>query len=832
MKSIFTLLLSFLLIHSMDAQTWEDIVLKEAIYSEAVRKGDTFFENRFRGKGSGYSQYMRWKENTEYHLGPDGKIQNRASYNYQAYKQVTTGQSGSRESHGNWENLGPFDYSVEEAWSQGGIGRINCIGFHPTNTQIFWVGTPAGGVWKTTNGGSSWSPLTDGFASIGVSGIAVHPQDPTILYILTGDGDGSDTPSVGVFKSTNGGLSWEPTYSFIPMDSMWYGYTIAIHPNHPDTILVGMRDVGIFRSQNGGASWLLKEEGTTVWDIEFVPGSPDTIYAASNNELLKSTDGGVTWASIDDPNFPNTYARMAIAISPQEPANVYALFGGNTGVNGTFRGLFKSTDYGGIFSMQSNTPCILDETMSGDNTDNQAGYDLALIVDPQNDTRIFTGGINVWKSDNSGVNWSRETWWTRSFHPIDPYVHSDFHNFYFNNNLLYVVNDGGIYTTADLGNSWTEFSAGLCLMQFYEMDVLNSSYMGGSQDNGTNESEFTDPQASHIEGGDGFGCVWHTGDNSIQYLTTQNSIVRRQASSNIYIWVENDGFWNTDIKMHTTDPNYFFFSKQRELFRANQNVFPWDFNFDSLNTIDFIPDWSIRGFIQGVGSSDDTMYVLHRTTFLRSENINAATPEWDSLPNPAIGNALLSDVVISPTSAKKVWVSCSGFAADHKMYYSSTGGASWTNITGSLPNVPVYCLAYSPGTQDGIYIGTDIGIFYKEATMSDWIYYSNFMPNVPVRDILVSNGYLYAGTYGRGMWRSPVHSCPTSLTLTPSNDNSDPNNMGRQEYSATQSITSTRIIQSPLADIHYNAGNYIDLNLGFWVKAGSQLYAKIDGCPD
>lgn len=817
----------------LTSQTWQSEVMSASTYDDAIRKGDTFFASRSKGKGSGFKQYMRWKINMENYWGPNNKLVNRSMVNYQTYSSLQKLIPQHRHSHGQWENLGPFDYSGHSSWSQGGIGRINCMAFHPSNPQIFWVGTPAGGVWKTNNGGNSWQPISDGFSSIGISGIAVHPQDPNIIYVLTGDGDGSDTPSIGVLKTTDGGLHWKQTYPAFAVDSpLVYGYTINIHPTHPDTLWVGMKTKGIYVTTDGGNWWTQKVDSTTVWDIEYVPNSPDTVYAASTNGLLRSVNGGVTWISIDDPNFPNSYVRMAIAVSPDEPSNIYALFGGATGMNGTFKGLFKSTDYGSTFNMQSNSPCILDPTMSGNAMDNQSGYDLALAVDPIDDNRIFVGAINTWKSENSGTTWSRETWWTRQNHPVDPYVHADFHNLYFQDDILFAVNDGGIYKTADLGNSWTELSAGLALMMFYEIDVLNTSWMGGSQDNGTCESDVSDPQADHIEGGDGFGAVWHTGDNSIQYLSTQNSLIRRQFGSNIYIWQDDGGFWDIDIMMHSTDPNYFFFCKGGELFRGNQNTGPTDFNFDSLGATPHVTPYRIRDFIQGSDISNDTMYVISRNVILRSDNINDVNPTWEVLPNPTFEDVYLSSVMISPDNARKVWISCSNHDEDLKVFYSDDAGESWSNITGVLPNIPTLTMAYAPGTADGIYLGTDIGVFYKDTILSNWVYYSNLLPNVPVRDILVYNGYVYAGTYGRGIWRSMLHTCQSDLVLTPANDPSDPLNMGHQEYSAGQTITSTRIIQSTNADIHYRAGNFIDLKPGFWIKDGSRMRTYNDGCPD
>ncbi|MDX1406505.1 MAG: hypothetical protein R3330_00180, partial [Saprospiraceae bacterium] len=140
---------------------------------------------------------------------------------------------------------------------------------------------------------------------------------------------------------------------------------------------------------------------------------------------------------------------------------------------------------------------------------------------------------------------------------------------------------------------------------------------------------------------------------------------------------------------------------------------------------------------------------------------------------------------------------------------------------------------YHPGSDDDIYIGTEIGVFFKDASLgiADWLYFSTYLPNTMVNDLVIEDGYVYAGTFGRGMWRSPVYSCPGTLSLTPAND---PNtgSIGQREFNAVLSITSSRVIQGNTADVKYGAGDHIDLVPGFWAKSGNALEAKVEGCPN
>ena len=827
----------------IQSQSFTNLIQNDDTYFDIVRKAETYFSDPDRKASKEYKHYQRWKGEVQYHVDASGSIRNFNAIQFQEISKFNRSLTRERATYGDWVDLGPFDYSGGDVYSGGGIGRLNCTAFHPTDPNTFWVGAASGGMWKTTDGGNTWEPFTDAFSSIGISGIVVHPADPDIIYILTGDGDGSITASgitrnssIGVLKTTDGGLHWEATGLSFGLDELRYGYKLIEHPLDPDILFVAMRQMGIFRTQNGGGTWTQVDSNKTVWDIEFAPGNPSIMYAASNQGLLRSIDNGVSWDPENDPSFPAVNGpldRMAIAVSPSQSANVYAVFGGSTGVNGVFKGVFKSTDYGLTFNMQSNTPNILASDMGGNNGTDQAWYDLCVLVDPLDDTRVFVGGVNLWKSEDSGSTWGRETWWTRNFEPLDPYVHADWHNIYFQGTTLYANVDGGIYKSDDYGNDWSELSAGLSIMQFYEVSVLENEYMGGSQDNGTNESSGGNLQFHNILGGDGFGCTWSPGNTAVKFLCTQDRLARREAGSNIFIWEEGNGFWRTDIKMHTTNNDYFFFDKGNELFRANQGAFIWEYNFDSLKTNSILGGNEILGFSQGNNLEDEIMYVVNASSIIKTTNLAAGDPTWTMLSNPVSGVTNLSDVVLDPANANEVWITCSGYVDTSKVYFSNNGGGSWMNITGSLPNVPVRCITVGTSANNGIYIGTDIGVFYRRDPMTDWIYFSNHLPNTRIVDIEISGGYVYAGSHGRGIWRSTIYSdCPSNLVLTQANDPSNPISIGEQHYSASNSITSSRIISGNEAQIYYSSGNYIDMLPGFLSQKNTFMEAKIGGCPD
>jgi hypothetical protein len=202
---------------------------------ETIRQqAEAYFEGRDKGRGTGYKQWKRWEYLNSRRLTVDGKTTNHAARNWEAFMEYSASQGarGTRATNGSWYFLGPTNWTNSTTgWGYNpGVGRVNCIAFHPTDPNTIWVGLPSGGIWKTTNHGSSWFSLSDGIPSIGVSGIVVHPSNPNIIYILTGDGDAADTFSTGVLKTYDGGSTWYETGLTWDISSQVRGYKLIIDP--------------------------------------------------------------------------------------------------------------------------------------------------------------------------------------------------------------------------------------------------------------------------------------------------------------------------------------------------------------------------------------------------------------------------------------------------------------------------------------------------------------------------------------------------------------------------------------------------------------------------
>jgi photosystem II stability/assembly factor-like uncharacterized protein len=823
-------------------------------YNTYKREMDAFFSTNDRGKGSGYKQYMRSQWVLDGRVNANGKIQNFEALNYNAWQlvqQKSQNKAKTQATHGLWEDLGPHDSYGSDSYSSSALCRVNIIAFHPTDPNTLWVGTPVGGLWKTTDHGGSWACITNNFASAGITDIAVNPTNPNEIYILTGDGDtaarSADCNSIGVMKTTDGGATWKFTGLKFGPNQYVNGHRLVMHPTNPLILLAAMRD-GIYKTSNGGDTWA-KTADILTWDIEFNKTDPTIIYAVNSfNGVLKSINTGTSFIPINSgfptdpmhPTNPKNWVRLSLSVSTSNPNHIYVLCGGIP-ASGAFSGLFKSVDAGANWVRMSNTPNIFSSSADGGGMSNQADYDICLDVNPTNSAQIFMGGINGWKSDNNGVSWSRETNWQRAFGSVDPFVHADWHDVKYRGSRIYSCNDGGVYYSDDFGHSWADISSGLGATMFYNIDILGTNYIGGTQDNGTGEGTVGNLQSHNILGGDGFGAIWHKTNSNIKFLTTQNSIQRRQDGIVNHPIKSGDGrYWFCTLKHATNIPSnglqiFFAIEDKIRLIRGNpmNDITITDYSWYNCNN-DIKARGKLNGYSQGTNNFN-VMYLAHTDTLLKTTDIyNAVNASWVGMTEPVNGLTYM-DVQCDPANSNRLWVVCGGYSAGNKVFFSSNGGTSWTNISGTLPNVPIRTIELQDGGGDRVYIGTEIGVFYKQAGMTDWAYYSNNLPNTIVADLRISGSYIYAGTYGRGLWRSELYTvCPLNLTLTPANEtNPNPFAPGTQVHSASVSTTSTRVYPGSVGtNIYYNGGQFVDLKPGFEIKTDAFMEVKNKGCPN
>jgi photosystem II stability/assembly factor-like uncharacterized protein len=849
MRAISFILIFFLGFTTTWGQVFRDIIQKniDRPFEQIVQEVEAHYRNKDKGRGTGYKQFKRWEYFNASRLGEDGRLQNvpkRVLDEFLLF-QSTYQPPADLNFDCEWESIGGTAYQVIASGHNGGLGRVNCIVPDPDDSDIIYAGTPGGGLWRTDNGGgvwnpavnvSNWVPLTDGLPNIGVSGVAVDPGSPAgsrTLYILTGDGDGGHNPSIGVLKSFDGGDTWYLTGLSWSLTNFVFGYKLVMHPDDPD-ILFAVTSIGIFRTLDGGITWANVRNGW-FFDIEFRPGTPDTMYAVTAGNFFRSIDGGANWTPVTAMgcNIANVGPRLAIAVTPADPDYVYVLSGGNLpdgmggGLAGTFSGLYRSTDSGGCFQLRSTTPNILDGSTDGSGTRQQAGYDHSIAASPTDAEVVHVGGINCWRSIDGGQNWTQTSHWNESSVAAGDYTHADIHALDYIGNTLYCGSDGGVYLTTNNADDWVNISQGLKITQFYRIAAFSAGgvdyIMGGAQDNGLNQIRDSGSgfgNIEHWEGADGFECSVDVA-NGFVYGTTQNGPVVRFAYpgggfGDFSPAAAGAGAWLTP---HTFDAvNGALLVGFQDLWRTPDNGNTWaNISNGNIGT-------ALCAHVAVAPSNDSVIYVSKPTNLYRTTDAGA---NWADITGtlPAAGANIITYFAIDPADPDRIWVTLGGFVEQtnsgyqtgSKVFFSPDAGATWQNISGSLPNIPANTIVYEAGSNDGLYVGMDVGVYYRDNTLSDWLLFSNGLPNVIISELEINytTGKLYAGTFGRGVWCSDLFSACNRVCLD------------CPEFSSIQSLSNTYSSESCIhssaeifeeTDIIYRAEDYILLTEDFHVS--------------
>ncbi|MEO8085851.1 MAG: T9SS type A sorting domain-containing protein [Bacteroidota bacterium] len=654
-----------------------------------------------------------------------------------------------------------------------GIGRINCIAFHPTNTNTFWVGTAAGGLWKTTNGGSSWSASTINGVVLGVSDIAVNPSNPNTIYIATGDGESGslsgfvggisgsgDSKSIGVLKSTDGGSTWSTTGLTWTVQNQLVTHRLLINPNNPQILLLAASD-GVYKTTNGGTSWTQIASGADVRDLEFRPGDPNTVYAATfdqanaNAQVYTSIDGG---DSFNQTSFFNGASRINMAVTPAWPDLVDCLIANQ---QSGLLGLFASTDAGQSFTEYFTADCtnnLLNGKEDASGCDGQGNYDLAYAINPSDENEIWIGAVNLWKTSDGGGNWNLANYWYDQQNPPGvPVVHADKHFLAFdpqNSSTLYQCNDGGLYKTANGGTTWTVASNGIQNSEMYRISVAQSQQdvvLCGLQDNG-NKLLANNTWIETRSGGDGLDCAIDYTNPNIQYSTYPQGGISRttdgwatSASISANLPGQPSGSWLTPVLIDNNNPQIIYTALDK-VYKSNDRGDTWQ---AISNVFTGHPFYHLA---VAASNSQSIAASTFDSLFLTNDGGNSWGLVTFSQPGTYISN-----IAYHTANPQIIYITLSGYVSGEKVYRSTDDGNNWSNISGSLPNVPVNCIVQEAGGST-VYIGTDLGVWYRNDNTSDWIPFNTNLPTVPVTDLEIyytnPHNQLWAGTFGRGLWRT------------------------------------------------------------------------------
>ena len=706
------------------------------------------FNTQTEQESEGLMLYKRW----EYTVGPrvfpsgDRNLISRSAIELKKLVEDPA-QRSAMQANGQWVPMGAFDVPSDG----GGAGRLNCVRFHPTQANTIFVGAPVGGLWKSTDAGATWNVLISVLPSLGVSDVAIDANNPLIMYLATGDFDAGDSPGIGIMKSIDGGATWQITGLSFSLSQGKYVSRIIINPANSNMLWAAAAN-GIYKSIDAGATWIKVLNTSNIRDLELQPGSTSTLYATTNTAFYKSTNEGDLFTNITT-GLPigTTSSRYSIAVTAANPNLVY-LVSSNSNNNG-FKGLYKSSDAGATFALQADYPNLLGWDVDGSDTDGQGWYTLSIAASPINENEIMVGGVNVWASQDGGQSWQINAHWYGANGL--PYVHADIHDLSYRpgTSILFAGTDGGIFSSNTANGSWSDLSNGLQIAQMYRLgnSATNSSMVvQGWQDNGTNRLK--NGQWAHVLGGDGMECFVDWSNANYVYGESQYGNINRSSDGgNNFDYIKNDideeGEWVTPWAQHP--------SNATTLFAGYKNV--WK-STNRGNSWVKISNLNIGGItiLEIAKSNPNYIYISNGSAIYKTTNGGAT---WIAVPVPSAGSNTVSSVAISSTDPQKIWLCRSGYNTGNKVYKSIDGGATWVNISLNLPNIPVNTIVNQAATNDGVFVGTDFGVYYTDNFQTGWMPYMNGLPNVRVDELEIHYGSskLRAATYGRGLWESAIY---------------------------------------------------------------------------
>ena len=689
-----------------------------------------------------------------------------------------------------WTAIGPAALNAGQTVS----GRIAGVAADPLNANILYIAAAGGGVWKTTDSGTTWNQLTDTQQTLAMGCIAVAPSNGSVIYAGTGEANNSADSQYGdgFLVSTDGGATWimRTGPSGIFNSSHLTCSKVVVDPTNPNIAYAALGNVGdnasfttgtgVYKTTDGGVTWTNTTASIDVsnsWsDVAIDLNTPQTLYASigafyatANAGVYKSINSGGTWTG-PLTNLPRNGSnaltgRISIALSKNNSNTVYVQ-AANTNT-GAVLSIVRSDDGG-----TTSTPIPAPTNYMG----GQGWYDQALIADQANAAIVYaiggSGGVNVYRSANSGA-----TWTSMSAGALVPHV--DHHAATFDaNDLLIVGNDGGVYRLSNpAGPTWVDLNANLNTIQFEGIATHptdTSIALGGSQDNGTEKMSAGNPVWNTTDGGDG-GLVRF----SLQTPTNvyRVSPVGSFGTANFFRKSADTGnTWSAAVTgLNGNDPMNFYPPFTVDSTNGNHALFGSNKIYETTN---FAVSWTALGNTGFSGNSIDAIGVAASSPTNTFDTANggffASTSQilvtnnhgttWTQRNLPVSGR--VADIAVDPTTATTAYAVISTFNATGHVFKTIDSGATWTNISGNLPDLPTWVIRIDPTNLNVLYIGNDTGVWQTTNGGTNWARFATGLPNVQVLDLDLNNGLriLGAGTHGRGMWEVSIPASAFNVT--------------------------------------------------------------------
>ena len=709
----------------------------------------------------------------------------------------------SADNSGPWKFIGPRPIDFGGGYFNS--GRTLAIAVDPRSSDVVYAGTAEGGVWKTSDGGTTWTPLTDDQASLAIGSIAIDPSNPDTVYVGTGEGEGAIDAyyeGAGILKSIDAGATWRNIPGPFVQQSI---NGVTVDPTDGRTVLAAA-NTGVYRSSDGGETWVLSRSGKGI-SVFFDPAQPGVAWAAIGNEngnllngVYRSTDNGLSWTltpGTGTNKIPTGTAagRIQIVNAPATPNSLYAVIANKGSAGYTLNGVYRTND-GGATWTNLNAP---------DLCGGQCWYDMVIQPHPTDPSLIIAGGsTHLIRSLDGGITWQSQQL------GIPGYPHVDHHAMAFTKDgtRLYNANDGGMWSTDALRSApivWNNLNATLGITQYYPGLAMHPTNplltLGGAQDNGVHlyTGQLT---WEALLGGDG---GWSAIDPSLPetaYMTLAVASVRGQAQTiNLYrgqqltsltsvlsvvhgIDLTDRHYWIPPFVMDPSVPQRMYYGTYRlyqsldgggqwraispDLSNPPPQISPTTYLY-TISAIAVAPADPKTIYTGSIGSGNSAVY----------QTIDSGSTWHDR--SAGLPFRSVTQVAVDPLDPSTAYATFSGYALlgepqSGHVYRTHDGGNSWTDISGALPNIPVNDLVIDADVPGTLYVATDAGVMVTTDGGSTWNPMGTGLPRVAVLSLVMqrSTRTLRAATHGRSMWDyvlpTVVSSQPVISSLSPAGE--------------------------------------------------------------
>ncbi len=662
-----------------------------------------------------------------------------------------------------WRSLGPSPTASRFSGNWGlTSGRINTIAISPADSKIVLIGASTGGIWRSSDGGVNFIPVSDDQVDLAVGSIAFSPSSPATVYAGMGDPKQGYVGS-GVLKSMDAGQSWVRVNDQ-SLPSPGEIARIVVDPTNASLVYVAQRvnldggtrfASGFYRSINGGVSWVRTVQGPTE-DLALNPNDPQMLYLGISRVdggsslpagVLRSLDGGQSWESLYATPFDST-TDVKVGITQADPNLVYVYIGGFSG------GVFDirvevSTDGGASFVNRGR----------GALSSLQFGYNTFISVDPTNANVVYVGTPDLFKSTDGGLSWTNLTNnYSPSlvFTPADSATHVDQHALCFipgDAHAFFLGNDGGLSRSTDGGQSFQSFNSSLSLTQFYAITAHPNDPLltyGGAQDNGILRRTVDSGFWKEMNTGDGGRPVINAEDQSMVFTNYVGGRIDR--------WSENGNRFEATLSDNSTFGEPPFGGRMPFIAPFAGNGVDKTLYFGTWRlfvSTDLGDNWTKPGGDDVLSeirvSPSDSKVIYTGSERGRAMVSTDGGQNWTDI-TVGLPDRFITSVNVHPSSSATAYLTVSGYGSGH-VFKTTDTGATWNDMSANLPDVPSSAFLMDPSDPDSLFVGTDIGVFRSTDAGASWAPFNQGMPPVIVNDFAVSAaGRIIAGTYGRGAY--------------------------------------------------------------------------------